>query len=104
MASSTVTSTLNSRLLRSADGWVAVTLPRPSDIELLPAWIGADLDGLEAAIATRTCAELVAGAELLGLPVAALGEFTGPTITTTELVRTPGGQRTDLAPVRVLDL
>jgi hypothetical protein len=80
MASSTVTTTLNSRLLRSADGWIAVTLARPSDVELLPAWIGADVNGLDAAIAQRTCAELVAGAELLGLPVAALGEYTGPSV------------------------
>ena len=76
-------------------------MPRPSDVELLPAWIGADLDGLAAAVATRTCAELVAGAELLGLPVAALGEYTGPTIQVTFLHRSGAQTSHD---VRVLDL
>ena len=28
------------RLLRSTDGWIAVNLPRPDDLELLPAWLG----------------------------------------------------------------
>ena len=27
------------RLLRCADGWLAVNLPRPDDVELLPAWL-----------------------------------------------------------------
>jgi hypothetical protein len=32
------------RLLRAADGWLAVNLPRPEDVELLPAWlVDADL-------------------------------------------------------------
>ena len=29
-------------LLRAADGWLAVALPRPDDVELLPAWIGVE--------------------------------------------------------------
>ena len=70
-------------------------------MELLPAWIGvSSVDELESAVAARTCAELVAGAELLGLPVAALGEFTGPSISVMvigEKVRQP-------SEVRVLDL
>ncbi|HUR79072.1 MAG TPA: CoA transferase [Acidimicrobiales bacterium] len=71
---------MNSRLLQTSDGWVAVTLPRDSDVELLPAWVGADLVGLDAAVRARTCAELVDGAELLGLAVSALGEYAGPSI------------------------
>lgn len=101
MASSTVTTTLNSRLLRSADGWIAVTLARPSDVELLPAWVGTDLDGLAAAVAQRTCAELVAGAELLGLPAAALGEYTSPTI---EVVLLRRKDRRETTQLRILDL
>jgi crotonobetainyl-CoA:carnitine CoA-transferase CaiB-like acyl-CoA transferase len=88
--------------LRTADGWIAVTLARPSDVELLPAWIGADVDGLAAAVAQRTCAELVAGAELLGLPAAALGEYTGPTIR--KLVFSRTRNVSDRTQVRVLDL
>ncbi|HVT75938.1 MAG TPA: CoA transferase [Acidimicrobiales bacterium] len=93
---------MNSRLLRSADGWVAVTLPRPSDLELLPAWVGCGEDGLAGAVAERACADLVAGAELLGLAVAALGEYTGPTIRKLVLSRTR--IVSDSTQVRVLDL
>jgi hypothetical protein len=60
------------RLLRSADGWVAVSLPRPEDYELLPAWVG-DLD-VEHSVASRESAELVTTGAELGLAVARLGE------------------------------
>jgi hypothetical protein len=67
------------RLVRAADGWIAVNLPRPSDVCLVPAWIGSDPDAdpwrviLKAARAASS-RELVAGARLLGLPVAAVAE------------------------------
>ncbi|HVV35703.1 MAG TPA: CoA transferase [Acidimicrobiales bacterium] len=93
---------MNSRLLRSADGWVAVTLPRPSDRELLPAWIGCGEDGLAHAVAQRTGAELVAGAELLGLAVAALGEYTGPSVKAFPCAARKSLHRSGV--VRVLDL
>ena len=32
------------RILAAADGWVALNLARPSDLELMPAWIGAEID------------------------------------------------------------
>jgi hypothetical protein len=32
------------RLLEARDGWIALSLPRPSDIELLPAWLGIEVD------------------------------------------------------------
>ena len=57
---------------------------------------------MEAAVATRTGGDLVAGAELLGLAVAALGEYTGPTIT--ELVLERRASHAVPEPVRVLDL
>ena len=60
------------RLLRSADAWVAVSLPRPEDYELLPAWLGT-LD-VEHSVAARESAELVATGAELGLAVARLGE------------------------------
>jgi hypothetical protein len=68
------------RLLPSRDGWLAVSLPRPSDIELLPAWLGhAGLslgedpwDGVARAVADRDAISLAVDAALLGLPVAAL--------------------------------
>jgi crotonobetainyl-CoA:carnitine CoA-transferase CaiB-like acyl-CoA transferase len=61
-----------SRLVRAADGWLAVTLARDEDIELVPAWLGED--GVETAIGRRRATELVERATLLGLPVARVGE------------------------------
>jgi hypothetical protein len=64
------------RLMPTADGWVAVSLTRPDDEELVPAWIGCEpaWPAIEAQVATRPAAELVARGRLLGLPLAALGE------------------------------
>jgi crotonobetainyl-CoA:carnitine CoA-transferase CaiB-like acyl-CoA transferase len=62
-------------LWRAADGWVAVSLPRPDDVELLPAWLGVhDPDEAEAAVAARSAAEVVAAGAELGLAVASMGE------------------------------
>jgi crotonobetainyl-CoA:carnitine CoA-transferase CaiB-like acyl-CoA transferase len=74
------------RLLRSADGWCAVTLSRPEDAASVPAILGAlGIDGLastvaaaqswralEAAAARRPATELAGAAQLLGVPAAAL--------------------------------
>jgi hypothetical protein len=62
----------SSRLLRAADGWVAVSLARPSDVELVPAWLGGP--ELEERLARLPAIEAVTRGRLLGLPVAALGE------------------------------
>ncbi|MFT3866560.1 MAG: CoA transferase [Solirubrobacterales bacterium] len=68
------------RLLATADGWVAFSLPRASDEELVPALIGAAVEGgdpwpaLAAWAAGQRAADLVGRAALLGLAVAALGE------------------------------
>jgi crotonobetainyl-CoA:carnitine CoA-transferase CaiB-like acyl-CoA transferase len=69
----------STRLVRTADGWLAVSLARPDDMVALPAWLGRDvpLDDpwptvLEAA-AVMTTPELDDRAALLGLPFAALG-------------------------------
>jgi hypothetical protein len=64
------------RLLRAADGWLAVNLARSSDWELVPAWLEAGPLAGWTAVATalreRTVAACVARGRLLGLPVAAL--------------------------------
>jgi CoA-transferase family III len=70
------------RLVRAADGWLAVALPRPEDRELLPAWLGMDAGGagdaeapwaaVTAALAGRRAREAVDRAALLGLPVSQL--------------------------------
>ena len=67
------------RLLPVADGWIAASLTRTDDIELLPAWLECDVTGapfaeVAANVHDRTAREVVERARLLGLPVAALGE------------------------------
>jgi hypothetical protein len=57
-----------SRLLPAADGWIAVSLPRPDDLELLPAWLGTD--DLEAGVARLGAVEAVARGRVVGLAVA----------------------------------
>jgi hypothetical protein len=73
-----------SHLMPTSDGWVAATLARPTDWELVPALLDLDpsaADGwpaLHAAVATRPGQELRERAELLGLPLAVLGERRPP--------------------------
>jgi len=75
-----------SRLLPALDGWVAVTLARPTDRELLPAWLGVDPGAacvvsnvdpwseVARRIGDRRTGELVDTACELGLACAAVGE------------------------------
>ena len=67
------------RLVQTSDDWIAVSLARQDDIELLPAWLGSALDAepweaLQTAAAKRTAHDLVAAATELHLPVARVGE------------------------------
>jgi len=65
------------RLVRGADGWIAVNLARAEDQELVPAWLhgeGDDWDAIERCAARRTVADLIGEAILLGLPAARVGE------------------------------
>jgi len=72
------------RLLPTADNWIAVALARPSDIGDLPAWLEVEIDdedpwaSVEKTVCLRPAGELVARATLLGLPVAALGSHARP--------------------------
>jgi len=61
------------RLVRAADGWIAMNLARDEDRELVPVWLGGE--DIEAGVAGRRRRELVADAELLGMPVASVGEI-----------------------------
>jgi len=72
------------RLLAAADGWIAVSLPRASDRELLPAWLGSEFaaepwSAVEAAVRKRSRQDLLAQAHLLGLAVAGVGEIKATT-------------------------
>jgi hypothetical protein len=74
----------STRLVRSADGWLAVSLARPDDVAALPAWLCRDIPAddpwphvHEAAVLTAS-ADLDERAALLGLPFAALGSVEAP--------------------------
>lgn len=65
------------RLLPTADGWVAVNLARPSDVESVGALVERTVDGdpwavLERAAARLPADDLIARATLLGIPAAVL--------------------------------
>jgi hypothetical protein len=107
------------RLLRAVDGWIAVSLARADDVELVPAWLGVDVEpdpwpaiaaggqpwpSIAAAVASRTAIDLVATGTELGLAVARLGERRGDTdaVRVARLGTAPPLSR--LEAVRVVDL
>lgn len=67
-----------SRLLSARDGWLAVSLAREEDVDLVPAWlqrsgpIGDAWEVVAGAVRRSGVDELVARAVLLGLPVGAM--------------------------------
>jgi len=66
-----------SRLMRCADGWLAVSLPRRDDVAAVPAWLGTtdgEWSSIESALRSLTCADAVERAGLLGLACAVVGE------------------------------
>ncbi len=78
------------RLMRSGDGWCALTLSRQDDVDAVPALLESDAVGddpwppVQDWVAGNASADVTARARLLGLPVAALGETRAapPRITT----------------------
>jgi hypothetical protein len=73
------------RLVRAADGWIAVNLAREEDRDLVPAWLGCDFGGeawdlIARHAPDRAVADLIAGATLLGLPAGAVGEVRAETL------------------------
>ena len=76
------------RLMATADGWIALSLTRADDEDLVPAWIGSApcWDDIQNRVASRSSLELVDRGRLLGLPIAALGErAAGPTVQSARL-------------------
>jgi hypothetical protein len=91
------------RILRAADGWLAVNLARPEDIDSVPAILARELDRgpwaeLASDAALRPAADLAAAAQAVGVPAAALGS--APPV---PAVLTPAGEAGQ-APRLVLDL
>lgn len=67
------------RLVACRDGWLAVSLARDDDRDLVPAWTGASFDtdpweAVIAAAADRSAGEMAVAAQTLHLPVAIVGE------------------------------
>jgi hypothetical protein len=96
------------RMVRARDGWLAVNLPRESDLEAVPAWIGCDLDvepwAAIAPAARQADAEtLVEDAQRLGLPVARVGAVAAAS-PEAPLIRMAAGVASRHRPLRVLDL
>jgi hypothetical protein len=96
------------RLVPAADGWIVANLARTEDLESVSAWLEVDAPAsnpwpvLEATVPDRPTAELIARAELLGLPVAALGEVEPPA---TPMAATPVAPMAPIGrPAVVVDL
>jgi crotonobetainyl-CoA:carnitine CoA-transferase CaiB-like acyl-CoA transferase len=92
-----------SRLVRAADGWLAVSLSRPADIANLPAVLGRELTGdswseLQAQAASWSASELAATTQLVGIPAAVLASEPASALRFRRLGE-PG-----IAPALVLDL
>ena len=74
----------STRLVRTADSWLAVSLARPEDVSALEAWLGAHVPpedpwpAVERIAAESDAAALDERAALLGLPMAALSSVGPP--------------------------
>jgi len=65
------------QMVRARDGWVALSLPRPSDTEALPALVGAavpagDWDEIGSRLGRMAAADIVEAGSALGLAIAAV--------------------------------
>lgn len=95
------------RLFRAADGWMVLNLAREEDRDLIPAWLGCDFgaepwDAVTAHARRCTRADLVAGADLLGLPAAAVGEAKADSLDAPHLAL--GRPATARSALKVVDL
>lgn len=96
------------RLMQSRDGWCALTLSRPDDVDAVPALVESDDVGddpwpaVQRWVAARDADAATHRGRLLGLPVAALGETpaASPHIRSAGTVTTPHG----LSGLLVVDL
>ena len=97
------------RMIRAADGWIAVNLAREEDRDLAPAWLHGEFgedpwEQIERLAPARTRAELVSDATMLGLPVGAVGEVRAqavgaPTVRYGGTLAAPAGK-----PLKVVDI
>ena len=103
------------RLLPSADEFVAVSLPRDEDMEMVPAWLELDTAPASTPAVWSTVAStlrdgdphaLTVRAKLLGLPISRLGEAAGPEMRRGVVLTRLGeaSPRPDMTGVVVVDL
>ncbi len=99
------------RMLAVADGWLALSLPRPDDVAALGAWLehrvdeGSPWPAVATSVRTRSGGALVDRARLLGLPCATLGSVRDDTtVRAVALGGVAAGPVPSLAGVVVVDL
>ncbi len=90
------------RLVQCRDDWMAISLARDDDRDLVPAWTGAasdtdPWDAVIAAAARRSAAEMVAAGVYLHLPVALVGEASPLAAPSLIKGATPAGPVVDLS-------
>ena len=73
----------HAQMVGVADGWVALNLPRPSDVTMLPALVGAAVDvddwsEIERRLVSVAADRVVETASLLGMAVASVGATAAP--------------------------
>jgi len=95
-------------LIAAADGWIALNLARDEDRELIPAWLGGEIEGDVWAAITRlardrACADLIDGAALLGLPAGRVGEVVCASLAAPAL-QLGAARSQPRRPLRVVDL
>lgn len=98
----------SARFVRAGDGWVVLNLPRPEDVESLPALVGRSLrpddwPAVAAGIAELDSERLVETAMLLGI-AAAVPSSCPPPVDAPERVLHHGGARTVVERPLVVDL
>ena len=81
---------------------MAVSLARPDDVELLPAWLGTDDPA--AGVAGRRAADVVAAGVELGIPCSRLGEVDASAPAFVARPLATGPRRASLAGALVVDL
>ena len=95
------------RILQAADGWLALSLPRESDCELLPALIqglvGEPWEAVASWLVTRPLEQAESRAVLLGLPAARIPR-PGQAPRRPPVIAAAGGPRTPVERPLVVDL
>ena len=98
----------SARFVQAADGWIVLNLPRPEDVESLPALVGqslsaADWPMIALGIASLSSAEIVETATLLGIPAAVPASYSQPVLSPGQELHRGGPRRVVERPL-VVDL